>query len=120
MSEPSPRPRRGSNKPTGAAAFVVTPFTRLARAHALSVAGDALIAVALADSIFFSAATSEARGTTALYLLLTMAPFALVAPLIGPAIDRARGGRRWMIVGFGAVRCLVCVFMADDLNSLLL
>jgi hypothetical protein len=120
VSEPTPRPRRGSNKPSGAAAFVVTPFTRLARAHALSVAGDALIAVALADSIFFSAATSEARGTTALYLLLTMAPFALVAPLIGPAIDRARGGRRWMIVGFSALRCLVCVFMADDLNSLLL
>ena len=47
--------------------------------------------MALADSIFFSAATSEARGTTALYLLLTMAPFALVAPLIGPAIDRIAG-----------------------------
>jgi MFS family permease len=122
VTAPEPRPSRrdGSGRPHGAAAFVVTPFTRLARAHTLSVAGDALIAVALADSIFFSAATSDARGQTALYLLLTMAPFALVAPLIGPAVDRARGGRRWMIVGFAAVRCVICVFMADDLNSLLL
>lgn len=119
VSEPA-TPRRLSGRGRGAAAFHVTPFTRLARAHALSVAGDALIAVALADSIFFSAATSEARGQTALYLLLTMAPFAVVAPLIGPAIDRARGGRRWMVVAFAFSRCVVAAFLVNDLDSLLL
>ena len=31
------------------------------------------------------------RGRVALYLALTMAPFAIVAPLLGPAIDRAKG-----------------------------
>jgi MFS family permease len=32
-----------------------------------------------------------------LFLLLTMAPFALMAPLIGPILDRFRHGRRWAI-----------------------
>ena len=31
-----------------------------------------------------------------LYLLLTMAPFAVVAPVLGPLLDRTRGGRRLM------------------------
>jgi hypothetical protein len=77
---------------------VVSPFTRLARAHAFAVATDTLIAMALAGSLFFSIPTGEARGRVTLYLALTMAPFAVVSPLIGPAIDRARGGRRGMVM----------------------
>ena len=69
--------------------FVASPFTRLARVQALQVAGDALIALALANSLFFSIPSGEARGQVALYLVLTMAPFAVIAPFIGPAIDRA-------------------------------
>ncbi len=41
---------------------------------------------------------ASARGRSFLYLALTMAPFAIVAPLIGPFLDRARGGRRWVVV----------------------
>lgn len=100
--------------------FVVSPFTRLARTHALSTAGDALIALSLAGSVFFSVPVGEARPRVALYLLLTMAPFAIVAPLIGPAIDRARGGRRWMIVGSAGLRMVVAVLMVGHLDSLLL
>ena len=33
-----------------------------------------------------------------LYLLLTVAPFAVVAPLLGPIIDRGRGARRATVV----------------------
>src|SRR5690606_4161935 len=55
-----------------------------------------------------------------LYLALTMAPLALVAPFIGPFLDRAKGGRRWMIIGAHAVRALVCLVMLNDLDSLLL
>lgn len=98
----------------------VPPFTRLARTHALSTAGDALVAVALAGSLFFSIKPDAARSKVTLYLLLTMAPFAFVAPLIGPAIDRARGGRRLMIVGSALLRGLLCGLMIRDLNSLLL
>ena len=100
--------------------FVAGPFTRLARTHALVVAGDALIALSLAGSVFFSVPVGEARPRVALYLILTMAPFAVVAPLIGPAIDRARGGRRWMIVASAALRMVVAVMMIGHLDSLLL
>jgi hypothetical protein len=104
----------------GAEAFVITPFTRLARTHALAVAGDTLIAIALAGSLFFNIDPSDARWKVGLYLALTMAPFAVVAPLIGPALDRARGGRRWMVVASGAGRAAVCLVMIDDIDSLLL
>lgn len=98
--------------------FVLSPFTRLARTHALSTAADALVAVALAGSLFFSIPTGEARGKVILYLLLTMAPFALVASLIGPAIDRAKGGRKWVIVASIVVRGVLCGLMLGNLDSL--
>lgn len=100
--------------------FVISPFTRLARTHALAAAGDALVAMALADSLFFSIPSDDARGKVTLYLLLTMAPFAVVGPLIGPAIDRARGGRRWMVIGSVFARAVICALMIDDVDTLLL
>lgn len=105
---------------TGAEAFVVTPFARLARAHAVAIAGDTLVTIALAGTLFFSIDPSEARSKVFLYLALTMAPFAVVAPLVGPALDRAQGGRRWMVVGSAALRAIVCAFMIRDVDSLLL
>jgi hypothetical protein len=105
---------------SGAAAFVVTPFTRLARTHAAAVAGDTLIALALANSLFFDIDPNAARDKVALYLALTMAPFAVVAPLIGPALDRARGGRRLMVIGANALRAVICVLLLRDIDSLLL
>jgi Major Facilitator Superfamily len=105
---------------TSAEHFIASPFTRLARVHALQVAGDALIALALANSLFFSIPTDEARGKVALYLILTMAPFAVVAPLIGPALDRAANGRRMMVVVMSIARLLVGLLMIGHLDSLLL
>jgi len=102
------------------AAFNISPFMRLARTHAASTAGDAMVAASLAGTIFFGAATSEARGQTFLYLLLTMAPFAVVAPLIGPALDRARSGRRWIVIGSAVVRALLCLVLIGRTDSLLL
>ena len=61
-----------------------TPFARLALAHAIGVCGDVFVTVSLADSIFFGATDVGARGRRSLlYLLLTMAPFAVVAPCSG-------------------------------------
>src|SRR5690348_1374508 len=68
-------------------------FARLSRTHALAMAGDTLITLALAGSLFFSISPTAARGRVALSLVLTMAPFAVVAPLLGPAIDRSSRGR---------------------------
>ncbi|HEY8547446.1 MAG TPA: MFS transporter, partial [Acidimicrobiales bacterium] len=105
---------------TGASVFHVSPFTRLARTHAAAVAADTLIALALAGSLFFSISPTQAKERVALGLVLTMAPFSLVAPLIGPWLDRVRGGRRWVVVGANALRAGICVLMIGHLDSLLL
>jgi MFS family permease len=86
--------------------------------NALHVAGDAMIAVSLAGTLFFAAAADAQRGNVALYLLVTMAPFAVVAPVIGPALDRLQHGRRWALAGSLAGRAALAVLMAahhDDL-----
>jgi MFS family permease len=67
-----------------------------------------MVAVALANTLFFSVPAGEARGRVALYLLITMAPFAVMAPIIGPLLDRFRHGRRWSI----AVTMLARAFLA--------
>jgi hypothetical protein len=95
-------------------------FGRLAVTHLLMVTGDAFMTVALAGSLFFSISPSAARGKVALYLLLTVAPFAVVAPALGPVLDRSRGARRAMVMVAGAARVVLCIFMARDLHSLLL
>jgi hypothetical protein len=89
-----------------------TPFARLLYTHAVSVCGDAMLTVSLAGSLFFQSPTTAARGKVLLYLLITMAPFAIVAPVLGPALDRMKGGRRLLIIGSAAGRGLLCFFMA--------
>src|SRR2546421_12040026 len=96
-----------------------SPFARLALTHALAVGADTLVAVALAGSIFFSATLAAARPKVLLYLGITMAPFAVVAPVMGPALARTKGGRRFMVAVFALGRALLCLFMANHLNSLL-
>ena len=97
-----------------------SPFSRLAVAHALSVAGDTVVTVALAGTLFFDISPTAARGRVTLSLLLTMAPFAVVAPVLGPAIDRVRGGRRLMVVAAATGRAITCLAMAAVVDSLLL
>lgn len=81
---------------------------------------DAILAVALANTLFFSAATAESRGNVALYLLVTVAPFALLAPVIGPALDRLRGGRRLTVSLTFTLRAVLAVILALNFNSWLL
>ncbi|MGH9224320.1 MAG: MFS transporter [Acidimicrobiales bacterium] len=101
----------------GPAATEQSPFSRLATAHCLAVGGDTLVTMALAGSLFFSISPSAAQGRVAAYLLLTMAPFAVVAPVLGPALDRSRGGRRTMLILASASRAAVCLSMASHLQS---
>ena len=114
------QPLSTPKKRAGAEAFHLSPFARLARSHVFAATGDALVTIALANSLFFDIDPDAARWRVFLYLALTMAPLALVAPFIGPALDRARGGRRWMIIGAHGARALVCLVMLNDLDSLLL
>jgi hypothetical protein len=97
-----------------------TPFGRLALAHVVATAGDTIVTISLAGSLFFTVSLGAARGRVILYLLLTMAPFAVVAPLLGPVIDRSRGARRAVVVASMVGRAAMCLFMARDLGNLLL
>ena len=84
------------------------------------VAGDTLVAVALAGSLFFDITPDAARWRIALYLLLTVAPFAVVAPMVGPALDRMKGGRRMVMLASSIGRAVVCAIMIRDVDTLLL
>jgi hypothetical protein len=121
MSTPAGwEPYRSPKQRAGADAFHLSPFARLARTHVLVAAADALVAIALANSLFFDLDPHDARWKVFLYLALTMAPLAVAVPFIGPALDRSLGGRRWMLVGVTFGRALVCFVMIDDLQGLLL
>lgn len=96
------------------------PFGRLALVQVLMLAGDTLVTFSLADSLFFSISPHEAKSKVLLYLLLTLAPFAVVSPLLGPLIDRSKGARRATAVCSAVGRAAICPFMAADIHSLLL
>lgn len=94
------------------------PFQRLARTHALMTAGDAAMYGALAGSVLLGLNPDAQRPRVLLYLLVTAAPFAVVAPLIGPLVDRTAGGRRMVVQLTALVRVALYVamcFHADDL-----
>ena len=90
---------------------------KLIELHAVHAAGDALVAVGLAGTLFFSVPTGEARGRVALYLLVTMAPFALVAPVVGPLLDRFRHGRRYAMAATMFGRALLAFGIARALAT---
>ena len=78
---------------------------------------DAALAVALASTLFFSATTGESREGVALYLLVTIAPFAVIAPLIGPALDRVYAGRRFALSLTFAARIVLTVWLLTNFHS---
>jgi Major Facilitator Superfamily len=82
--------------------------------------GDVAMVVSLAGSLFFSISPDAARSKVLLYLLVSFAPFAIVAPFIGPFIDRAPGGRRLIIQLTGVGRALLFLTMIYHLDDLLL
>lgn len=77
---------------------------RLIELHAFNAAGDAALAISLAGTLFFQVPSGKAHTQVALFLGITMLPFAVIAPLIGPFLDRYRRGRRWAIGATMAVR----------------
>ncbi len=87
-------------------------LSRLIELGALNAAADAAVAISLAGTLFFQVPTGEARGQVALFLALTMLPFAIVAPLIGPFLDRFSHGRRWAIGSTMAARAFLCWVLA--------
>ncbi|MGZ4589659.1 MAG: MFS transporter [Actinomycetes bacterium] len=90
---------------------------KLIELHGINTAGDAMVTVALANTLFFSVPTGEARGRVALYLLITMAPFVVMAPVIGPLLDRFRHGRRYAIAVTMLARAFCAWVLADAING---
>ena len=89
---------------------------RLARTHAFHAAGEASVFVTLAGTLL-TIDPNDARSRILLALVLTMAPFAVVGPLIGPALDRVRGGRRATIALSLLLRAALMVVLIRNLDT---
>ena len=92
-------------------------FKQLALSWAANVAGDTLVAVALAGTLFFDVPSSEARDKVALYLVLAIAPFAVVAPVLTAVFGRFPGAYRGMLTLASALRALIVAIMAFGLRT---
>ncbi|NUS00662.1 MAG: MFS transporter [Kribbellaceae bacterium] len=92
-------------------------LSRLIELGAVNAAGDTAFAVSLAGTVFFTVPSGQARDRVALFLLLTMAPFALMAPLIGPILDRFRHGRRWAIGATLGARAFLVWALASSVTT---
>ncbi|MET7713888.1 MFS transporter [Streptomyces sp. NPDC005407] len=103
---------RGIRKATHAHGAGESGLGKLIELHAVNGAGDVMITVALASTVFFSVPTDEARGRVALYLAVTMAPFILLAPIIGPLLDRIPHGRRAAMASAMLTRALLALTMS--------
>jgi hypothetical protein len=97
---------------TGASGAGRTGLDSLIELTAASSLGDAFVAVALAGTLFFSVSVDQARTKIAVALLITMAPFAVLAPFIGPMLDKVQQGRRFILAGTLLARGLLCWGMA--------
>lgn len=88
--------------------------------QAFHSAGEALFALSLVGSLFFNVTVDAARPRILLYLAITMAPFAVLAPLIGPVIDRVPGGYRAVLLLSISGQAVVALLLASELKTLLL
>ncbi len=93
-------------------------LTGLLSVHALHSAGDALVAVSLAGTLFFSVPLGQARDRVALYLLLTLLPFSLLVPVAGPLLDHLRHGRRAVLAVSTGGRAVATFLMAATVDDL--
>lgn len=118
--EPTPQGTGWWSRLRSAAVPVASPARPLLPVQMCHSAGETFFAVSLAGSLFFNVSLDAARPRILLYLALTMAPFAVLAPLIGPFIDRFRGGHRAVLMGALGGRALVALLLSAQLRSLLL
>ena len=108
---------RQAQRAAGAQGAEDSGLNRLIYLHFFNAAGDTAVAISLAGSLFFQVPSGEARGQVALFLGLTMLPFAIVAPLIGPFLDRFSHGRRWAIGATMAIRAFLAWALAGALAT---
>ena len=102
-----------ARKMAGAQGAQESGLNRLIELHASNAAGDAAVAIALAGTIFFAGATSEAARTRSPCSSVSpCCPSRSSRPLIGPFLDRFSYGRRWAIGATFAIRAFLCWVLA--------
>lgn len=111
------RTRRTVRRATNAQGAGESGLAKLTELTGVSSAGDAAVTIALAGTLFFSVPIGQARGRVALYLLITMVPFALLSPLIGPLLDRFRSGRRYALAMTFGARALLSWVMVGSVDN---
>ncbi|HWG98948.1 MAG TPA: MFS transporter, partial [Pilimelia sp.] len=94
-----------------------TGMVRIFDLHAVSCAGDTLVTIGLAGTFFFAAPVGEARSKVALYLLVTMVPFAVLAPVVGPLLDHFRHGRRYALAATMLGRAFLAWMISDYIHG---
>ena len=94
--------------------------SRLTVTHCLHSAAETFFVVSMAGSIFFNVSADAARPRVLLYLVVTLAPFLVMAPLVGPIVDRVRGGLATTMIGSFIARAVLALLLAANLRTLLL
>lgn len=92
----------------------------LAVAHALAAVADAMVTVSLAGSLVFNLSPDASRTQVLLYLAITMVPFTVLAPFVGPAVDRFSRGHRLLAAALFTLRSGCALGMAFTLFDLTL
>ena len=87
-------------------------FRDLAVTQVCSTGADTLVAIGLAGTLFFSVPSAEARANVVLYLLLTVAPFAVIGPTLGRILDRTPASTRTFLVGAAGGRAVLALSLA--------
>jgi Major Facilitator Superfamily len=104
---------RGGRRWTHAGGAGESGLARMSELGLVSTAADTLVVTALAGTLFFSVSATAARDRVATSLLVTMVPFVLLAPVIGPVLDRVRSGRRYAMATTMLARAFLAWVMAD-------
>lgn len=100
------------------AAVMGPPSTRrMAIVHGIDDVADSLITLSLVGSLFFSVSLDASRSRILTYLLVAVAPLAVIAPAVGPFLDRTRAGYRTTVLGSQLIRAVLAVGLAGSLLS---
>ncbi|HUR72737.1 MAG TPA: hypothetical protein VMZ00_00570 [Sporichthya sp.] len=110
--------RRTVRRATHAQGAGESGMAKLTELSGLNGAGDVLVTIALAGTLFFNPSDADqARGRVAMFLVITMVPFALLAPLIGPLLDKFRSGRRWALATSFLARAVLAWSIAGGVED---
>ncbi len=93
---------------------------RLTITHCVHGAAETFFTVSMAGSIFFSVSAEAARPRVLLFLVVTLAPFLVMAPLVGPLVDRVRGGLTTALMSTFLLRAVLALLLAENLRTVLL